>query len=201
MDPAGFGSRAAGRAVQVRRSPLESRHNVGAMADSSRSGRTDTAPDAGTGGLDAAVPLSTRGRRLRLATAALVFALITVGTVHGSDDAFPFGPLRMYATRDDPNGSVVQAVVLAISRAGRTRDVTDTSGAPRRAELEGRMGEFMAHPDRFAQVAPSFLPHEKAVGVDPDLRIELVRRRFPLHDGRSGRPVDQVVSVWTVTSP
>ncbi len=130
--------------------------------------------------------------------AAVVFALITLGTVHGGDDDFPFGPLRMYSTRDNPNGVVQQGVVLAVTRSGRMLDVTNTSGAPRRAELEGRMGEFAAHPDRFAAVAAVFVPHGNAHAQDPVITIRLIRRGFPLHDGRSGPPVDVVIATWTV---
>jgi hypothetical protein len=104
----------------------------------------------------------------------------------------------MYASRDNPNGSVVQAVVQAVLRSGRVTDVTNTSGAPRRAELEGRMSEFTAHPDRFDRVAVTFVAAGNATSSDPEIRIRLVRRRFPLHDGRSGPARDTIVSTWVV---
>ena len=158
---------------------------------------TDTIP-VDTTPPDAVILLSRWASRIRLIAAVVVFALITVGTVLGSDDDFPFGPLRMYATRDDPNGVVRQGVVLAVTRSGRVRDVTNTSGAPRRAELEGRMNEFAAHPDRFAAVAVVFVPRGNVSAKDPVISIRLVRRGFPLHNGRSGPPVDVVVATWTV---
>ena len=51
--------------------------------------------------------------RMKDAPAGAVLAALTAGTLVGQDHDFPFGPFRMYATRDDPNGTVVQAVVLA----------------------------------------------------------------------------------------
>ena len=144
------------------------------------------------------VPLPRWARRIRMIAALVVFALITLGTVHGGDDDFPFGPLRMYASRDNPNGVVHQGVVEAVTRSGRILDVTNTSGAPRRAELEGRMSEFAAHPGRFAAVAVAFVPHGNAKATDPVVTIRLIRRGFPLHDGRAGPPADALIASWTV---
>jgi hypothetical protein len=143
-------------------------------------------------------PLSRTGRRVRLIAAAVVFALITVGTVHGTDDAFPFGPLRMYSTRDNPNGVVSQGVVLAITTTGRSVDVTNTSGAPRRAELEGRFAEFSADPASFGRVATAYVHDGDRLrgSTDRVQVVELVRRKFPLHNGRSGAPVDQILASW-----
>ncbi len=129
----------------------------------------------------------------------MVFLLVTAGTVRGFDDDFPFGPFKMYATRDDPNGSVFQVLVEAVTSSGRLVDVTNTSGAPRRAELEGRLGSFAADPAEFADVAARYVH-----GVAPNsvagtvTQIRLIDRRFPLHDGRSGTPIDAVVATWNV---
>ena len=153
---------------------------------------TDTLPTASV------IDLPRWARQLRVCAAVVVLALLTLGTVHGGDDDFPFGPMRMYATRDNPNGVVQQGVVQAVTRSGRVRDVTNTTGAPRRAELEGRMSEFAAHPSRFATVAAAFLPHDNSVSRDPVVTVRLVRRGFPLRDGRSGPPVDVIIAIWTV---
>lgn len=166
--------------------------------------RIPTAPNAAVEPPGAAasdegvIRLSSWARRIRVIAAVVVLALITLGTVRGGDDDFPFGPLRMYSTRDNPNGVVQQGVVQAVTRSGRLRDVTNTSGAPRRAELEGRMGEFAAHPDRFAAVAVAYVPKANATAADPVISIRLVRRGFPLHNGRAGPSVDVVVATWTV---
>ena len=146
------------------------------------------------------VALSRRGRRWRTVSAAIALLLITVGTVHGTDDDFPFGPLRMYSTRDDPNGQISQAVVEAHATNGSNFDVTNTAGAPRRAELEGRFAEFSSNPTAFNVIGPQYVTtsgrirgHSSSVVLD----ITLVRRVYQLRDGRrSGPAVDQVIATW-----
>ena len=136
--------------------------------------------------------LSRRSRVSRLAAAGVVFALLTTGTLVGQDHDFPFGPFRMYATRDDPNGTVVQAVVLARTADGRTVDVTDTAGAPRRSELEGRLSTFEQDPALFDPLGPAYV-HAAADVVS----VSLVRREFRLSDGRRAATVDVPVATWT----
>ena len=41
----------------------------------------------------------------------VVLGLLLAGTVWGDDDAFPFGPFRMYSTRNDPNAPVISTRV------------------------------------------------------------------------------------------
>ena len=151
------------------------------------------------------LPLSHRGRAIRLVVLALGFLLVTAGTVHGSDNDFPFGPLRKYATRDSPNGQITQAVVLARTSSGRTFDVTDTATAPRRAELEGRLSEFAADPSRFAEVAVHYIVSGGGARLrghsgEVVTEIELVRRVYPLRGGQRGGPsVDQAIATWRPT--
>lgn len=138
---------------------------------------------------------SSRGARgRRLAAAGVVVALLTAGTLVGSDADFPFGPFRMYATRDDPNGAVVQAVVFARTADGGLHDVTDTPGAPRRAELEGRLSLYEGDPALFARVAPAY--RDAVPGV---VRVELVRREYRLSGGRRAGTVELPVAAWAVT--
>ena len=144
--------------------------------------------DAGTTTRD----LPRRARIARLTAVGVVLAALTTGTLVGQDRDFPFGPFRMYATRDDPNGTVVQAVVLARLADGRTVDVTDAAGAPRRAELEGRLSTFEADPARFDPLGPTYA--RAAADVDA---VTLVRREFRLADGRRTATVDVPLATWT----
>ncbi|MHA3703052.1 hypothetical protein ACXR2U_12815 [Jatrophihabitans sp. YIM 134969] len=135
--------------------------------------------------------LSRRSRVSRLVAAGAVLALLTTGTLVGQDHDFPFGPFRMYATRDDPDGAVIQAVVLARTADGRTVDVTDTAGAPRRAELEGRLSTFEHDPASFAPLGPAYVHAARGV-----VEVTLVRREFRLHDGRRAATVDVRLATW-----
>lgn len=144
-------------------------------------------------------PLAGPSRVARALAAGVGLVLITAGTLLGSDDDFPVGPLRMYSVRDDPNGTVTQAVVLALSADGRAIDVTNARGAPRRAELEGRLSELARRPAVFAALARQFLPPSGRVGAAAVVQIQLVQRDFPLRHGRSGPARDRVVATWSVT--
>jgi hypothetical protein len=108
--------------------------------------------------------------------------------VGGSDSDFPFGPFRMYATRDDPNGVVRVLHVQVVTATGRVVDVTNAADAPRRSELEGRVSQIVADPHQLSALAPIY-----ARDV-PDARaVQLVWRDFALHDGRREQTTDQLV--------
>lgn len=149
---------------------------------------------------EAEVPLSRRGRGRRVAIAVIGLLLITAGTVHGTDDDFPFGPLRMYSVRDDPNSEVTQAVVLATATDGRVVDVTNVSGAPRRAELEGRFDQLQHDPTAFDDLARHYVSASDRIRGHPNLvasEVRLVRRVYPLHDGRRSRASrDELIARW-----
>ncbi len=156
-----------------------------------------TLPDAqtlpGAQTLPATDALSRAARGCRLAVAAVVAVLTLCGTLVGSDVDFPFGPFRMYATRDDPNGVVRIVAVRTVTVDGLGHDVTNARGAPRRAELEGRMSTLRADCAQFALLVPRYHPAA-------DVRtVQLVEHDYQLHNGRRASRTDDVVcSVpWT----
>lgn len=132
-----------------------------------------------------------RGRRL--VVAAFIAVLTLCGTLFGNDVDFPFGPFRMYATRDDPNGVVRIVAVRTVTVDGRVHDVTNARGAPRRAELEGRMSTLRADCAQFALLMPRYHP---AANVRT---VQLVERDYQLDNGRRASLIDDIVcSVpWT----
>ncbi|HZE50699.1 MAG TPA: hypothetical protein VE074_14110 [Jatrophihabitantaceae bacterium] len=135
------------------------------------------------------VAVSRRGVAVRLAAVAAVLALVFAGTLYGQDDDFPFGPFRMYSTRDNPNGEVRELRVQLLLASGGVLDVTNASGAPRRAELEGRIGDLTARPGELAKLAPLYAAH--AHGQARTLR--LIWLVHPLHHGRSARPTTSII--------
>jgi len=135
------------------------------------------------------VAVSRRGVAVRLAAVAAVLALVFAGTLYGQDDDFPFGPFRMYSTRDNPNGEVRELRVQLLLTSGGVLDVTNASGAPRRAELEGRIGDLTARPGELAKLAPLYAAH--AHGQARTLR--LIWLVHPLHHGRSARPTTSII--------
>ena len=139
--------------------------------------------------------LTATGRRLRLAVTALVFGLLTAGTVLGQDDAFPFGPFRMYATRDSPDGTVVSTRVEAVDTTGRVLVVPDTATGLRRAEIEGQAGRFRTHPELLADLSRA---HDRLHPHDPAyVEVRVVERHYRLRDSRpTGEQSEQVVASW-----
>ena len=139
--------------------------------------------------------LTATGRRLRLAVTALVFGLLITGTAIGQDDAFPFGPFRMYSTRDDPDGLVVSTRVEAVDTSGRVLVVPDTATGLRRAEIEGQVRRFEADPALLAEISRAhgrLHPDQPAYDV-----VRVIERRYRLRDSRpTGDQTEQVVAQW-----
>ena len=141
--------------------------------------------------------LNRRGIQLRIAAVMICAGLVLAGTVSGNDDDFPFGPFRMYSTRDNPNGEVRELRVQVLTTSGQVLDVTNTAGAPRRAELEGRIGDLVARPAELAKLAPLYTArlHNMARA------LRLVWLVHPLHHGRSAATTTSVICSTSVSSP
>jgi len=140
--------------------------------------------------------LTHAGRRARLAATAVLVGLLLLGTVVGQDDDFPFGPFRMYATRDDPDGPVVSTRVEAVDSTGRVLVVPDTATGMRRAEIEGQVGRFRRDPALLAALSEA---HDRLhPGQPPYVEVRVVEKRYQLHDSRpSGTATEQVVASWS----
>ena len=96
--------------------------------------------------------------RVRLVVAAVALALVAAGTLWGSDDDFPAGPFRMYATAARPNGNVRTAQLYGVLADGQERLLEAHDVGLRRAELEGQLPRFRAHPELLAALAkPEFV--------------------------------------------
>lgn len=127
----------------------------------------------------------------------LVIALLVLaGTFVGQDDDFPFGPFRMYATRDDPDGEVRAARVEAVDGSGQVRVVDERSTGLRRAEVEGQVQRFIAEPDTLgllAQAHARLRPDES-----PLVEVRVVELSYVLQDSRpTGEQSERVVARWT----
>lgn len=140
--------------------------------------------------------LGRTGRWVRIAVTLLGAALLLVGTLVGQDDDFPFGPFRMYATADRLNEPVRDTRLRAVDTTGRTFALTDDATGFRRAELEGQLPRFEAHPELLGNLATAYARRR------PDrprlTRIDVVVRLIQLHDGRpTGRYSQRTVVSWS----
>src|SRR6266540_2939946 len=157
---------------------------------------TTVSADAARGATGSSVGVH-RGasRRLRLVAAALVFGLLLVGTVRGADDDFPFGPFRMYASRQSLDGVTSWYRIEAVTDTGQLIFVPGAAYGMRRAELEGQIPRFVAHPALLGELAVAY---ERRRPRSPRLvEIRLVRHRQRLAGGQPvGPPVEEVVATW-----
>ncbi len=132
---------------------------------------------------------------MRTAVTLVLAALVLAGTVVGQDDDFPFGPFRMYSTRDDPDGRVVSARVEVVDSTGRVRTVDERSTGLKRAEVEGQVGRFRDDPALLGALA------EAAQRLQPDepplVEVRVVEQEQLLADSRPvGAPAERVVVRW-----
>lgn len=139
--------------------------------------------------------LTGTGRHVRSAITALLVVLVLAGTFVGDDDDFPFGPFKMYAGRDDPDGLVPDTRVEALDSAGRLRVVDERSTGLRRAEIEGQAERFRAQPELLAGLATA---HARLRPDEPRLvEIRVVERLYQLRDSRpTGQQREQVLARW-----
>jgi hypothetical protein len=139
--------------------------------------------------------LTDAGRRARLAATAVVAVLLLLGTFVGDDDAFPFGPFRMYSTRDAPDGMVLSTRVEAVDSTGRVLVVPDTATGLRRAEIEGQVARFRSDPSLLAALSRA---HDRLHPQEPSYdEVRVVERRYLLRDSRpTGEQTERVVASW-----
>jgi len=138
--------------------------------------------------------LTATGRRLRVTLLLLASVLLLAGTVRGQDDAFPFGPFRMYATADAPNGSVLSIRLEAVTVEGAVVRVDEGDIGMRRAEYEGQLPSLSASAlGDLARVHARRRPDAPAWRV-----VRLVRDAYALHGGRpTGTMTSTVLLIWT----
>ena len=139
--------------------------------------------------------LTGTGRRVRSGVTMAVALLVLAGTFLGQDEDFPFGPFRMYSTRDDPDGQVVSTRVEAVDTGGTLRVVDERSTGLKRAEVEGQVDRFVADPDLLAALAQA---HARLRPQDaPFAELRVVELSYRLRDSRpTGAQSERVVVRW-----
>ncbi|MEX2290898.1 MAG: hypothetical protein WD794_11310 [Mycobacteriales bacterium] len=139
--------------------------------------------------------LTRAGRRVRAVVVLLLVALTLAGTLVGQDDDFPFGPFRMYATRDAPDGTVTSTRVEARDATGRLRVVDERATGLRRAEVEGQVDRFLADPELLGALSRA---HDRLRPQEPPYtEVRVVQRRYRLRDSRpTGRPAERTLVRW-----
>ena len=139
------------------------------------------------------VRLTPAARIARLVAAVAVLAVVLAGTVWGDDDAFPFGPFRMYSTRADPNAPVVSTRVVGLTAAGEEVRLSGGQVGLRRAEFEGQLPRIEAHPQLLGLLAESYA--EKNPDAEELVEVRVVQRHFELSGGQQTGDFDDRVVI------
>jgi hypothetical protein len=138
------------------------------------------------------VRLSPAARAARLVAVLAVLAVVLAGTVWGDDDAFPFGPFRMYSTRADPDAPVISTRVVGLTAAGEEVRLSGGQVGLRRAEFEGQLPRIAEHPELLGLLADSYADRNPA--AEDLVEVQVVQRRFELSGGQqTGAFADHVV--------
>ncbi|GGL92226.1 MULTISPECIES: hypothetical protein [Micromonospora] len=139
--------------------------------------------------------LTSRGRAIRLGATALGLGILLAGTIWGSDDHFPFGPFRMYATSNPPDRPAPDTRVEGVDRTGALVDLDQDATGIRRAEIEGQQSRYVAEPARLREVADAYAQRHPDA---PELaEVRIVIRWHGIEAGRpTGRHTDETVVRW-----
>ncbi|MEO6714474.1 MAG: hypothetical protein ABIM89_13720 [Mycobacteriales bacterium] len=139
--------------------------------------------------------MSRSGRRARAGVASAVIALTLFGTRYSEDEAFPFGPMSMFAFRTVPDGEVAVASVRGIAE-GATDEIVLSTGSfgLRRAEVEGSLGRMQQDP---ALLGDLVLARERIHGNLPKLTyVRIVQSTYLLQDGQKVGLRESTVAEW-----
>lgn len=136
--------------------------------------------------------LTATGRRVRLGGLLAVAVALLLGTFAGTDDDFPLGPFRMYATADSPNGRVLSTTLEAVTADHQVVSVGERDIGLRRAEYEGQLGRLTP-----AVLHQLVTVHARRRPEDPAwVELSVVRTATALHNGRPGRTTRELLATW-----
>jgi len=135
------------------------------------------------------------GRLARLVTTGACLALLLAGTVAGTDDHFPFGPFRMFATTNRWDEPISVAQTELLDAAGSRIVLTEDNSGVRRAEIEGQLDRFRADPALLAGVAAAYRAHNPSAPRPVEVTV-LLRHHELGRRGPTGRVRNEVVATW-----
>lgn len=137
----------------------------------------------------------TRGLHARLAASLVVVLLLCFGTFWGDDDNFPFGPFRMYSTKQELDGEVRATEVQGLTSDGAwTRIPFDHFGL-RRADIEGQLGKLAQPPEEvLAAMAVAYRRLDR--GAEEIVALRLLERTYDIEDGVPAGEEVEFIATW-----
>jgi hypothetical protein len=133
-------------------------------------------------------------RIARLTAAAIVMAALLAGTAWGDDEHFPFGPFRMYSTRNDPNGTISVVKLRGTTMQGEEISLHASTFGLRHAEVDGLLLRFVDDSRLAAHLVEAYDNLDRS----PRLKELKILRGF--HQLDEGRPVgyfEKTFGVWS----
>jgi hypothetical protein len=141
--------------------------------------------------------LSRRGLHVRLGATAIGLLLLLTGTLFGTDDDFPFGPFRMFATTNEWTEPISIARAEITDSAGRTVELTPANSGVRRAEVEGQLDRFRREPATLAGLADAYRARNPSGPAVTGVAV-VIRHHEISRSGPTGHYTDEVVATWAV---
>ncbi|GII89738.1 hypothetical protein Ssi03_77280 [Sphaerisporangium siamense] len=130
------------------------------------------------------MPMSKWGKTWRLIATGAAGAVLAYGTIAGTDDLFPLGPMVQYAFSVPPDGEIRSLELQADTTAGTRIQIPIEPGyvGVRRAEIEGQLTRYRREPSLLGKLADS---HARLRPTAPRLtRLSLVTKVIELKDRR-----------------
>jgi hypothetical protein len=134
------------------------------------------------------------GRRVRGVATAVAAVFLLCGSVWGSDDDFPFGPFRMYAGVNDPNGVVISSYLQAVLPGGKAIRVDERGTGLRRAELEAEVDGFVNDPASLSTLAKAHA--ELHPGEPAYVEVQVIQLSQHLHHAALSKQTTKVIADW-----
>ncbi|HEX2058738.1 MAG TPA: hypothetical protein VHI71_10250 [Actinomycetota bacterium] len=137
----------------------------------------------------------TRGMQARLAAALVVALLLVVGTFWGDDDNFPFGPFRMYSTKQELDGEVRAMEIRGLREDGVWVALPFDDFGLRRADIEGQLGK-LAQPPESVLAAMAVAYERLGRGEEEIVALRLLERTIDVEDGMPAGDEVEIVATW-----
>lgn len=133
--------------------------------------------------------------RARVAVATATFLLLCVGTFWGDDDNFPFGPFRMYSTKQELDGEVRATEVYGLTRSGAWVGIPFDDFGLRRADIEGQLGKLAVPPEEV--LASMAVAYDRFGRGDQEiLAFRLVERTYDVENGVPAGEEVEFLATW-----
>jgi hypothetical protein len=133
-------------------------------------------------------------RAARLTGVAIVMAALLAGTAWGDDEHFPFGPFRMYSTRNDPNGTISVVKLRGTTLQGEEITLRASTFGLRHAEVDGLLLRFIDDSKLAAHLVEAYENLDRS----PRLKgLKIMRGFYQLKEGRPVSYFEKTFGVWS----